>query len=303
MKRIQLEKFAASIAANNLFTLSRELRAALSASRERFADTGNGRDWIKYGNKFALFVATIQRDGDAKNVELPFSVFAENGNVKEPFLSFASLPGIGFCHGAGECLTFCYSFRAWRYPAAFFRQAMNSILMQSATGRERIAAELSRILATRKNAKRDAVEFRLYTDGDFSSAIEVNFWMSTIAKNPKLAAYGYSKAWRELLAHNDAGFNWPANYQLNISSGSNHTDATREKIRALPITRGEFIAVSIGQKVKSADHGTTAHNKVLRAAYGKKAFTCPGSCGDCTPTGHACGSEKFAGIDIIIAVH
>ena len=46
-----------------------------------------------------------------------FTVFAR-GNSKLPFLAWSSLPGRGFCHGAGACLDFCYSFKAHRYPAA-----------------------------------------------------------------------------------------------------------------------------------------------------------------------------------------
>jgi len=65
---------------------------------------------------------------------VPFSVFMAQGNSKLPFYAFSSLPGFD-CPGAGACLYgdndftpdnfgkgWCYSFKGWRYPAAFFRQ-------------------------------------------------------------------------------------------------------------------------------------------------------------------------------------
>jgi len=66
-----------------------------------------------------------------KTLDPNYSVFSLNGNSKLPFVSFSSLPGVT-CPGAGECLDFCYSFRAWRYPAAFMRQAQNAYLMRYA---------------------------------------------------------------------------------------------------------------------------------------------------------------------------
>ena len=96
----------------------------------------------------------------------------------------------------------------------------------------------------------------------------------------------------------------PSNYKLNLSSGSKYGDDIKDKLRAFDYVRGEFIAVSIGAKVSTQDHAKRAHQAVLRKAYGKKAYTCTGKCGDCVPNvGHACGSDRFKGIDIIIAVH
>ena len=64
-------------------------------------------NWLKYGGK------------------LPHTVFT-TGNVKLPFLSFSTLPGVT-CPGASSCLDYCYSFKAWRQPAAFFRQVQNTL--------------------------------------------------------------------------------------------------------------------------------------------------------------------------------
>lgn len=75
-------------------------------------------------------------------------------------------------------------------------------------------------------------------------------------------------------------------------------------VKALPITRGEFVAVSIGKKVKSNDHGTIVTNAALRAAFpDTKIFPCPGTCGTCTGKGHACGMPSLKGITIAIAMH
>lgn len=234
-----------------------------------------------------------------------FTVIAR-GNGKLPFAAFSSLPGRGFCPGAGACLQFCYSFRAWRYPAAFSRQAQNAILLQSEKGRAAILSALdSETAKIARKSKSARVDFRLYVDGDFSSVSDVAFWFSALRARPQIAAYGYSKSWAEIADH---GETLPANYLLNLSSGSVHGDDMRARVAALQVTRGEFIAVNIGRAVKSTDHGTPAHNAELRAAYkaqgGKgKPFTCPGKCGDCTPRGHACGSDRFRNIPIIIAVH
>lgn len=228
-----------------------------------------------------------------------FTVFAE-GNSKLPFLAYSTLP-IVTCPGAGECLNFCYSVTAWRYPSAFFRQAQNAYLQRFAplTLRDELKAKLTES----KFKDMPRVDFRLFVDGDFDSMPTLQFWMDTIRLQPKLAAYGYSKSFNLFIEANNAGMHWPMNYMVNLSSGHNADDATEQQFAALPVVRGKFVAVSIGHKVKSSEHGTKDNNNKLRHAYGKNAFTCPGKCGECTPKGHACGSDRFKGVDIIIAVH
>jgi len=146
-------------------------------------------------------------------------------------------------------------------------------------------------------------ELRLYVDGDFASTQDVAFWMHTLQDMPNIKAYGYSKSFNELLAFDKCGFQWPTNYVLNISSGHNHNADTIALVKALPITRGEFVAVSIGRKVKSNDHGTIEINKALREHSIGKIFPCPGACGTCTGKGHACGMPTLKGITIAIAIH
>lgn len=223
-----------------------------------------------------------------------YSVFALNGNSKLPFVSFSSLPGVT-CPGAGDCLIFCYSFRAWRYPAAFMRQCQNAFLM-----RHNQPAIVQALQAVNDTFKGEAYDVRLYVDGDFSSADDVAFWFDTIKAFPLAKVYGYSKSFDAIIAYEGE---YPTNYMLNISGGHNASFETIEKVKALPITRGEFIAVSIGKKVKSTDHGKPETNQALRRVFNIKAFTCPGTCGTCTGKGHACGMQALKGVPIIIAMH
>ena len=227
--------------------------------------------------------------------DVPFKVFAK-GNSKLPFYAFSTLPGVT-CPGAGECLAFCYSFRAWRYPAAFFRQAQNAYLMRFDKGA--IASAFDAIVA--KNPK--GFDFRLYVDGDFSSRSDVAFWMRQLSLTPSVKAYGYSKSFALLLDFVKSGGVVPTNYRLNISSGHNASIDVVNEIRSMPFVRGDFVAVSIGRKIKSSDYGTKPVNDALRAAFEDKVFPCPGKCGTCTNVGHACGSDVFKGRVIAIAVH
>lgn len=229
-------------------------------------------------------------DGDAPQ----FSVFAMDGNGKLPFVAFSSLPAVT-CPGAGDCLQFCYSFSAWRYPAAFSRQLQNAWLM-----RHNPDAIVS---AWHALPLAEGFDFRLYVDGDFSSVQDIAFWFTLIGKTPSVRAYGYSKSFEELARYADNGGIMPTNYMLNISSGHRHDAAMVNRARALPITRGEFVAVNIGRKVKSSEHGTKAVNDAIRAASPVKVFPCPGKCGTCTGAGHACGLPQMKGRVIAIAVH
>jgi hypothetical protein len=225
-----------------------------------------------------------------------FSIFALGGNSKLPFVSFSSLPGVT-CPGAGECINFCYSYRAWRYPAAFARMAQNAYLMRFAPN---VIADAFTLISA-KNP--DGFDFRLYVDGDFSNGADVAFWMDTLKDNPKARGYGYSKSFAALLGFDVIG-QWPTNYKLNISSGHNASPEMVNYVKALPITRGEFVAVSIGRKVKSTDHGKPSTNAAIRALFpDQKVFPCPGACGSCTGAGHACGLPQMQGRVIAIAMH
>ena len=222
-----------------------------------------------------------------------YDVFKLDGNGKLPFVAFSTLPGVT-CPGAGQCLDFCYSYRAWRFPHSFGRMAQNALLMRHAP----------HVIAQAFQNLPQAIDLRLYVDGDFSSAADVAFWFGQLNGRPDIRAYGYSKSFNELLQFTGQ---WPANYKLNISSSHAHTDDIKAQVLALPITRGEFVALSIGRMVTAEQWNTKPINDAVRAAGAAaglpKVFPCPGSCGSCTTKGHACGSAAFKGIAIAIAMH
>lgn len=236
---------------------------------------------------------------------LPHEIFAMKGNVKLPFVAFSTLP-IVTCPGAGSCAgierrggapdlkkAWCYSLRAWRYPAAFLRQCMNTLLLRF---NRRAVIDAFRALP-------QGVTFRLYVDGDFDSAETAIFWFNLLRQRPDIAAYGYSKSW-EILRPLD--HMRPANYLLNLSSGGLADDEQqRAGMRGLTMTRGDFIALPIvgdfgrgfSRYQNPAYHA--AVREAARAAGIERAFSCPGDCGDCTPLGHACGAQKPNGLPIL----
>ena len=248
-------------------------------------------NWLKYGGK------------------LPFSVFTV-GNVKLPFLSFSSLPGVT-CPGAGDCLInpisgkrgYCYSFKSWRYPSAFFRQVQNTILMNNFplieealketlyTKKGNLRANFKKLIYEHNNKLHLAkIDFRLYVDGDFSSIKDLKNWMKLLEKNSLINAYGYSKSLNLFLQLHDAGYKFPSNYVLNLSNGGKF-DSLRPILKDLYFVRGNFTAVK-GSK------------KDIRKQFTNKIFICPGKCGTCTNIGHACGNlSKFNNIEIVIPVH
>jgi hypothetical protein len=234
-------------------------------------------------------------------------VFAR-GNGKLPFFAFSSLPGID-CPQAGACLYgangdlmggFCYSFKCWRYPASFFRQLVNSLRLRTKAGRDEIVAAWMEL-------PRGAI-VRLYVDGDFASPEILSFWFRLCFARPDLQVYGYSKSWRLLLSYAESGAAFPSNYLLNISSGGSGTEAEKLAVSRLPIARGEFVAIATAKDHGNAyqsrkNDGFAAYREDVKAQAGRKVFVCSGRCGDCTPSGHACGSEKFRGIPIAIGIH
>lgn len=238
-------------------------------------------------------------------------IFAEDGNGKLPFVAFSSLAGLD-CPQAGSCLYrggdkaqgvmsgFCYSFKAWRYPDAFMRQLVNSLRLRTESGRNEI---VSAWFALPRGAT-----IRLYVDGDFASPEILAFWFRLCFARPDLKVYGYSKSWRILLDYAKAGGRFPSNYLLNLSSGGSGSEAEKAQVAALPIARGEFVAVPTlrdhGNAYQSRRNvGFAAYQADVKAQAGRKVFVCSGKCGDCTPSGHACGSEKFRGIPIAIGIH
>jgi hypothetical protein len=236
-------------------------------------------------------------------IKSAFSVFKEDGNSKLPFTAFSSMAVLD-CGGRGACESWCYSKSAWRNPNAAGRQIANSMLLRYATGRAFIAAEFGRI-------KGDVL--RLYVDGDFHSTDNLRFWMDLIKTRPDIKVYGYSKSWAEFITLHLQQYEFPSNYMLNLSGGSkwDYMPAMRSIMESLPVTRGTFAAYQVDRKHMTSkayqskrNEGHAAYAADVRKAAGKRVFVCAGRCGDCLPDGtHACGSERFRGIEIAIGIH
>lgn len=270
--------------------------------------------WEQYARRLYTWCYSAKvRD----NSPPPFNIFAE-GNAKLPFLSYASLPGIN-CPGAGACwqwikgkfMGWCYSVKAWRYPAAFMRQLQNTILERGPVYRLLIIAELRRQYSRRKYSGA-AVPFRLYVDGDFANLELLRFWMDTIKQFPRLSVYGYSKSLHLFEQLDKTGYDWPTNYALNGSSGGKYENSkTAAYVQTLPIWRGEFVAVPVSKATGKAWKKQTMkreHTAEIRAKFaGSKVFICPGKCGTCTAykaAPHACGNlDTFKNTKIVIPIH
>ena len=280
---------------------------------ERQGDVDEPRTWEYFARRFRLWIES------GLTGPVPFSIFAEKGNKKLPFFAFSSLPGFD-CPGAGACLFgdrpkgkgkefwkgWCYSFTAWRYPAAFLRQLQNSILLRF--GNQIIESAWERIPANKI--------LRLYVDGDFYSLATLRFWMRLVRERPDLDVYGYSKSWQLFLALDKQGFAWPSNYMLNLSSGSKHGDALRARMEKLSCVRGDFVAVPVNRKwidskayQDKGNEGSKEYRaevlQVLRETHpNEKHFACPGNCGNCIPNGkQACGNKDLSGVVIGIGIH
>jgi hypothetical protein len=196
---------------------------------------------------------------------------AEDGNVKLPFAAYSEMPVVT-CPGAGGvaakfaqlggsalgaanasqgvdingCASFCYSLKALRNPTVCYRLYTLTLGM-SVDPTLHVATVVDRML--KLNAKKGVKIMRLFVDGDFRSAAAIETWMEGVrALGAKgITVYGYSKSWPEFLSvheKNGASY-WPTNYVLNISSGSRYyrDPAMLAKMRALPIARGEYIAI------------------------------------------------------------
>jgi len=266
----------------------------LPAMPEGFAKLQpNGADshWRREWHKFVTFM----------NTGAPMWAIFQPGNSKLPFVAFSALPAIT-CPGAGNCLDWCYSFKAWRFPAAFFRQLQNTVLLLTGEGRATIRRAFAMIEPN--------VDVRLYVDGDIDSIETMGFWFNLLAARQDLRAYGYSKSWALFLQWAQMGRPLPSNYVLNASSGSKYDDRMLAKIKDLPVYRGTFEALPIDDKMPSkTDQPQMFQNWASKMRGIAKnlglgnVWVCPGKCGECTPNVHACGSQKFANVPVVIGIH
>ena len=118
-------------------------------------------------------------------------------------------------------------------------------------------------------------------------------------KCPCVNVYGWS------------GASFPSNYLLNLSEGHKYGQEVVDAVKKLPVVRGAFNVVSLKDwsgKIYDANHVTTKEARAeisrrYRALTGKASFSCPNRCDTCTPKGHACGSSRFTGVDVVAAIH
>jgi len=286
----------------NAFTLKAINLALNSIIKE--STVLNKISWFTYAHKLKTWLNSAI-DSDT----LPFTPFTL-GNEKLPFLSWSTAPGIN-CPGAGLCWNngrgYCYSLKAWRYPAAFFRQLQNTILENTHFGRAIILQHLDRLQDLPKFKKLDHITLRLFVDGDFSSLENLKFWLDAIKARPKLKVYGYSKSLLFFKQLNESGYKWPKNYVLNGSSGSKYENTEIARyVSKLPIYRGEFKTMYVSKETLTAwktQELKPIHTNELRQKN-KKYFICPTKCGDCTKIGHACGNnDVFKDVTIVIPAH
>ena len=275
--------------------------------------------WKDQARKLAAFVCDLSNYTPSRQpahcTPPPFKLF-QPGNGKLPFLSWSTLPGFN-CPGAGSCWVliknkfagWCYSVKAWRYPAAYLRQLQNTVLEQTPAGRWFIKQALKKELKRPKYRGLDSIDLRLYVDGDFSSLELLRWWLDLAKEFPQLKIYGYSKSLHLFEELARTGYDWPTNYALNGSSGGRYENTGfHNAVKKLPIWRGDFSAVPVSAETKNswkAGKMTRAAAQEIRSHYpDKKVFICPGLCGSCTSAGHACGDqERFNETTIVIPLH
>jgi hypothetical protein len=288
VKRAQQDRFASQALAGTL----PECMGCQDSDEHQYNATRHPSTWCAGYDRYARFWDT----------GIPtYSVYVE-GNDKLPFWAFSSLPD-STCPGAGECLKWCYSFKCWRHCGAFYRQVQNAVLMQTAKGRQHIADAFM--------ALPHGLTVRLYVDGDIDSMVSMRFWWGLLAQRQDLNVYGYSKSWQLFLDYDATGDAWPVNYTLRLSSGSIYGESMRRRMDALPITAGSFDSLPVSHKMpdrRVAPAAWAAWAAMLKATAKEhgivRAFVCPGKCGDCLPNGeHACGSDRFKGIAVVIGIH
>tara|TARA_R100000808_G_scaffold24806_1_gene58446 strand:- start:355 stop:1194 length:840 start_codon:yes stop_codon:yes gene_type:complete len=243
------------------------------------------KKYKKGSNEYFIIKFLSWLNKDTK--KLPFNIF-KIGNSKLPFLNFSTLPLVT-CPGADECKIYCYSLKAWRYPAAFLSQVQNTLLLNNFNI---IEEELKKLIYNKntKLGKLEKIDFRLYVDGDFNNITILKNWMELLKKHNKIKAYGYSKSLNLFLQLLDQKYKFPENYALNLSNGGTF-DSLKPFLINQHFVRGNFTAVK-------------ASKNNIRSKFKNKVFICPGLCGSCTNLGHACGNlDKFKNIEIVIPIH
>jgi hypothetical protein len=294
----------AVLSADSLATAADIIRkTALELPRGRYADDGwdedNNCTWFRFVPN-AWRETALRFADDLENDRVTFSVFTE-GNSKLPFYSFSVLPEFT-CPGAGDCLRFCYSFTAWRYPAAFFRQLQNTLFLRFAK---------RHVVSAWRSIPQNRV-VRLYVDGDIDSRETLAFWCRQLSTRPDLSAYGYSKSFEVFNAWHADGLTIPENYMVNLSSGSKYAGTDVETtFSKLPVVRGEFVVVPLPRgfakgfdRFDDPKYHAAIRESARKITGNNRVFSCTGKCGDCLPRGrHACGDKPMRGVLVAIGEH
>lgn len=263
------------------------------------------QSWNTRLKDFKTFLNDHKQGLINKDYKLPFGVF-KSGNNKHKFMNYSTIPIVN-CPGAGACATggFCYSIKALMRPNAALSWLQNQILEDNYF--YLIKRELDNHL--NKNYKKHLkhglnIDFRLYNDGDFSSLNNMVLWFNLLKEYPQIKTYGYTKSLHLIKELSNMGYKFPNNYKFNLSSGSKYDYLRNDKaIINNPSYRGNFISFDLNGRKVSTTKRTKQDNKTIRKAFKNKVFICPGICNTCTSSGHACGSDKFKNIDIVIPIH
>lgn len=237
------------------------------------------------------------------------NIFSD-GNDKLRFLNYSTFP-IVTCPGAGACKSFCYSLNSLRYPGAFSRWLINTILEQEAPEliAEAFRYNLNRPLYKKEIEEKGFITFRLYNDGDFPNIETLNFWMELLKEHPEVKAYGYSKSWGLFIKFVEqfGESAIPESYKLNLSSGANGgQELLRKKISSFGFVRGAFIGVPLPKKKNATKINKEEKryiHKVAKKQGFEKVFICGGLCNSCTKIGHACGLPEFDKYAIVTPIH
>lgn len=266
-------------------------RYAYRAGRVKSVGTW-GYHLMKLSRVFNQLIETGDGSADSKKMPVDlFSVFAKQ-NSKLNFASFSALPGFT-CPGAGACLKWCYSFKAFRYPAAFCRMLQNTILL----------IDRKYVITTAWDKLPDNVRVRLYVDGDFNNYSTMLLWFALCNRRPDLLVWGYSKSFELFLKHHDRGAKFPTNYVLNLSTGSIYDDDEniKKRMEELPVTRGWFHAVDINGKYDdgfkrydNSDYHVEVRQQLRAITKHPRVFSCTGKCHACLPNNKpACAIPTF----------
>ena len=159
-------------AINDIDAIKSELLQCINTSTENASKPGT---WQYYASKLLNYI-----DSDFSG-KPPFTIYILKGNKKLPFAAFSSL-ALADCPGKGDCAKFCYSLTAWRYPAAFFRQLQNSLLM-------RFNPEKIKVSVVRDYNK--AFEIFLKGGVDMFGLAKTEFWYDKLPDDHLLVKNGY----------------------------------------------------------------------------------------------------------------